>query len=62
MEAKRKELKDQQQALENKMAEGYQTEQRKLIEKEKEAKRLEMLGRLRAQSRIEDLVSCSHSV
>ena len=48
MEKKRKELQAQQQAMEAKIAQGYQNEQEKLIQEEKEAKRQEMLSRLRA--------------
>lgn len=54
MVAKRKELQEQQAALEKQMAQGYQEEQKNLIIEAKEAKRLEMLSRLRAQALKED--------
>ncbi len=57
MEAKRKELQEQQEALEKSMAQGYQDERQKLINEAKEAKRMEMLGRLRDQAKKEDQVS-----
>ncbi len=57
MEAKRKELQEQQEALEKSMAQGYGDERQKLISEAKEAKRLEMLGRLRDQAKKEDQVS-----
>ncbi len=57
MEAKRKELQEQQEALEKSMAQGYGDERQKLINEAKEAKRLEMLGRLRDQAKKEDQVS-----
>jgi len=37
--------------MEAKIAQGYNNEREKLIEHEKDAKRLEMLGRLRAQAK-----------
>ena len=43
------------------MTEGYQAEQKKLIEKEKEAKRQAMLAKLRQQSFEEDAVSETYS-
>ena len=39
------------------IAQGYAEEREKIAQKEKEAKRNEMLGRLRAQARLEDDVS-----
>ena len=43
--------------MEQRMALGYQQEQASLIAEEKEAKRLEMLQRLRKQSQLENEVS-----
>ena len=57
MEAKRAELLAQQRAMESQVAEGYQRERERLIEKEKEARRFEMLSRLRQQAKLEDEVS-----
>ena len=54
MDKKRKELQAQQKAMEAKIGQGYQNEREKLLEEEKEAKRMEMLSRLRAQAKLED--------
>ena len=40
--------------MEAKIGQGYQKEREVLLEEEKEAKRLEMLSRLRAQAKLED--------
>lgn len=39
------------------MAEGVEAQRQKLMDEEKEAKRAEMLARLRKQARMEDSVS-----
>ena len=57
MEKKRQELQAQQEAMEAKIAQGYQNERDVIAAKEKEAKRNEMLARLRAQAKLEDEVS-----